>query len=268
MPEDDPESFQLLLHWFYGHATGFTNCEQSFLGGVNSSILLKLYALASKYMLRTTHDAIISCMYTRAETTIWLEAGFEEKEAWNYYEINTMEQCQMDKLLLDWVVDGTIGARQPPVDEHHDMFDLLPEMIVRAAFKTINQITRGYFNPGCKGRGSAASYFWENEEAAQGGKTNPRRGIALINAPHTSPLISRPATPIDSVEGGGVTLGESRGEARSTNAGQETESTRLQDSWLFLGRRGSSVTSEDNRERTKMGDTVCLNKVTGGPPGC
>lgn len=155
-------------------------------------------------MLRTTHDEIISCMCTRAETTSWVEAGFEEKEAWNYYEINTMEQCKMDKLLLDWVVDGTIGARQPPVDQHHDIFDLLPERIVRAAFKTINQISRGYFNPGCKGRGSAASYFWENEEAAQGGKSahaSPRRGIALINAPNTSPPISSPATSMHTVEG-------------------------------------------------------------------
>lgn len=77
LSEGDPESFQVLFHWTYGNAAGFVTCDQEFFKDVSPSVLLKLYALASKYMLRILRRHYFP-YYNHENTKSWLQAGFDE----------------------------------------------------------------------------------------------------------------------------------------------------------------------------------------------
>lgn len=139
LPEDDPEAFELLLHWSYGKAVGGFNCENLLGDDIGASTLLKSFVLASKYMLTSLHDAVITCMWKRVSSpsSNWLKANLT-RDALQYYAANTMEHCKMDRLLVDWIVGDTVGSGELPISDHFYMYDRVPERLVRAVFTTLS----------------------------------------------------------------------------------------------------------------------------------
>lgn len=139
LPEDDPKAFRVLLNWVYGTATGFIKCEKkSFFQAMDTSTLLKLYVLASKYAMDTLHDAIITHLWWRnTQATCWLQLGLTQ-DALSYFEANTMADCPLDKLLVDWMTDDALGCKSSRLSDYHGVFGIMPDRLMRAAFVKVN----------------------------------------------------------------------------------------------------------------------------------
>lgn len=168
LPEDDPEAFRVLLNWVYVTATGFADCElRAFPECFRFSILVKLYVLASKYTMNALHDAIITHFWWyNTISEHWYEMGLTQ-DALSYFEANTMADCPLEKLLVDWMADDALSGKSDPFVDDYDGFRSMPNRLMRAAFVKINLICRhkgkkGYTNQSLYGstqaKGTLCSY--------------------------------------------------------------------------------------------------------------
>lgn len=92
----------------------------------------------------------------------------------------------MDKLFVHWMVETAMGTGQLSVDEHHDMFNLLPDRLLRATSKCAHQIPRQNLRQGHRSQGIEQPYFWRSEE----GRKIPEHYIV-----HKTPRTSHHALP-------------------------------------------------------------------------
>lgn len=150
LPEDDVEAFQLFVHWAYGNAFSSSYTTQktlaTFCQDTTLSTLIKLYVLASKYTMKHLHDAVIRETWAYAKSSVWVTMPVT-KEALRYFEENTVENCQMDQFLVDWMADGAMRAicnrlaREESsiyADECTAMFGIMPQRLIRAAFQKMH----------------------------------------------------------------------------------------------------------------------------------
>lgn len=152
LPEDDVDAFRLLLHWAYVNATGFTKCEKkAFFEHIDTSTLIKLYVLASKYTMNTLHDAVITYLWWKCNSSAcWLQMCFS-KDALSYFEENTMVDCHLDKLLIDWMIDDALSCTSCEGVDYQSVFDAMPDRLMRAAFvKAHHAIPRTAATNHCK----------------------------------------------------------------------------------------------------------------------
>lgn len=148
LPEDDAESFQLFLHWTYGNATSHVGAEKAFFKGVPPSALLKLYALAFKYMLESLQDATVKLMWWHALSRTWTEMCFTQ-DAMEYFEATTMEGCLMDNLLVDWMAQGALDGIHFHSEKIEDaIIEIIPQRLLRAVFRKITNRYLDGFEPG------------------------------------------------------------------------------------------------------------------------
>lgn len=137
LPEDDPQAFQVLLQWVYGTATGCLVGERkAFFQKVTMPNLLKLYTLASKYMMDPLHDAVITHLWS--QSACWLQLGLTP-DAMAYFEANTMADCHMDKLLVDWMATDVCNRVPPVYATYHSILEFVPDRLMRAVFLKLNQ---------------------------------------------------------------------------------------------------------------------------------
>lgn len=143
LPEDDVETFSILMQCVYGMSTSFANCEKSpFFEKVEPSTLLRLYALASKYMMDDLHDAIITrmwCLHNDPYPALptWAKLDLTE-DAFLYFEQNTMVGCPMDELLSDWMAYDTLKGKSAEYDAQPAAFEVVPVRLMRATFIKAN----------------------------------------------------------------------------------------------------------------------------------
>lgn len=146
LPEDDAESFQLLLHWTYGNATGLVDAHKPVFKDVTPSALLKLYALAFKYMLESLQDATVKRMWWHALSRTWTEMCFTQ-DAMEYFEATTKEGCLMDKLLVDSMTEETMIGIVVSSHTFNSMLKTIPQRLIRASFGKISERFRNDFHP-------------------------------------------------------------------------------------------------------------------------
>lgn len=160
LPEDDAESFQLFLHWTYGNATGYVDAEEAFSSHLTPSILLKLYALASKYMLESLQDITVKQMWWQAPGLSWIEMGFT-RDAMEYFEATTMEKCLMDNLLVDWMAQDALNGFRNYTEKIEDaIIETIPQRLLRAVFRKINnRFLDGFGTGDCMGFGTVDAYL-------------------------------------------------------------------------------------------------------------
>lgn len=100
---------------------------------MDKNTLIKLYVLASKYTMDTLHDAIITHLWWKYDTSICcLQMSFS-KDALSYFEENTIVNCHLDKLLVDWMTDDALSCTRCK-DVDRSVFDAMPDRLARAAF--------------------------------------------------------------------------------------------------------------------------------------
>lgn len=131
LPEEDADSFEVIIKRVYGAASGFIKDDRDFFGEMSISLSIKLYGLAEYFMVKSLAEAVITDLWGYAK-----EANFYPEhipaEDFEYFESRTKRGCQMDNLLVDWVLAG-ISA----VGSDHDETDTddYPDWLMRADFK-------------------------------------------------------------------------------------------------------------------------------------
>lgn len=142
LPEDDADGVALVLDWMYSPVhCGCKCCEADIFGNKETGTILKLYVLASKYIISSLHDALITCTVYRLFDEVETQPTLT-KEDLEYYADNTMAGCKMDTALAEWAVETVRKAarytREPdPLDHQLNILDILPERCVRAALKIL-----------------------------------------------------------------------------------------------------------------------------------
>lgn len=135
LPEHDADVFEVFIRWAYSITIGDDPDDFKSLEDCSASILIKTYALAEYFMIRTLSNAVIRAMWRKTGTERWWNVRFTS-DAFEYYERRPQQGCCMDNLLIDWMVTDFIGTMNTRPEVDHDN-NGVPERLVRAVLKVI-----------------------------------------------------------------------------------------------------------------------------------